>query len=185
MKAASDPLFFPMETLKMKKWLALVLLLGTASVAQADYRCITNSNGRIFSAVREDYATARHAAIRACAADFHTLYFQCEGLVRCSTFERRGNHKPPTVGADRCFVPQTRQWVRGERFFSIVHEWAVQNRRCAVGKIATVPHSGRIYDRDGSRVARNRGGLSNSQVDDVLSSHRLHGCERFTCQERQ
>lgn len=88
---------------------------------------------------------------------------------------------PPPVQGELCFVAQTGEWVDGDRFFSLVNSWVQRNNRCAVAKIATVPFSGRVYDSTGRRVAKEQGGLSNSQVDDVLRRYGLYGCERFTC----
>lgn len=94
-----------------------------------------------------------------------------------------GNDRPPRVESDRCYVRQIGRVVSGDEFFSYVHEKAQKNRTCAVAKIAYVPNSGRIYDRDGSRVAKSRGGLSNNEVDQVLRSYGLYGCERYTCDQ--
>lgn len=96
-----------------------------------------------------------------------------------------GNGNPPSVQGSLCYVKQTNEWVDGDRFFSLVNSWVQRNNRCAVAKIATVPFSGRIYDSNGRRVAKEQGGLSNSQVDDVLRSFGLYNCERFTCTETQ
>lgn len=95
----------------------------------------------------------------------------------------RPGQNPPSVRGELCYVAQTNEWVDGDRFFSLVNNWVQRNNRCAVAKIATVPYSGRVYDRDGRRVAKEQGGLSNSQVDNVLRSYNLYGCERFTCTE--
>jgi hypothetical protein len=178
--------------MKMKIALAVLALTATAQVANADYRCQTSTyTGRTYSETRMDYSDARRAVIRECTRDSYQRYgdLQCELNVRCDYVDRdrdRGSNgrRPPTVGSEYCYVSQTNKWVDGDRFFSLVHEWTMRNYRCAVAKIATIPYSGRIYDRDGSRIARERGGLSNSEVDSVLSSYGLWGCERFTCQER-
>lgn len=95
----------------------------------------------------------------------------------------RPGQNPPSVRGELCYVAQTGEWVDGDEFFSLVNRWVQRNNRCAVAKIATVPYSGRVYDRDGRRVAKEQGGLSNSQVDNVLRSYNLYGCERFTCTE--
>lgn len=96
---------------------------------------------------------------------------------------RPGGGTPPTVRAETCYVRQTNEWVDGERFFSLVHEWTRRNNRCAVARIHSVPYSGRVYDRDGRRVERESGGLSNSEVDNVLRRNGLRGCEQFSCTE--
>lgn len=97
-------------------------------------------------------------------------------------FNRPGS-RPPTVQGERCYVSQSREWVDGDRFFSLASEYARRHRTCVVAKIATVPYSGRIYNRDGSRVAKDQGGLSNSEVDRILSRYGLWGCERFSCEQ--
>lgn len=175
----------------MKAFVTLLIVsIGFASLAQADYRCVSRSNGYSFSETRRDYSDARRAAVRECSNHYRTQNYECNSNVQCDStygrgndFPRRGNDAPP-VRSNSCYVTQLNQWVDGDEFFSKVHEWTVRNRTCAVAKIHSLPYSGRVYDRDGSRVAKESGGLSNSEVDRVLSRYNLWGCERFTCQER-
>lgn len=98
-------------------------------------------------------------------------------------YSRPGSSRPPTVQGQSCYVRQSGEWVEGDRFFSLASEYARRNRTCVIARIATVPYSGRIYNRDGSRVAKDQGGLSNSEVDRILSRYGLRGCERFSCDE--
>jgi len=91
---------------------------------------------------------------------------------------------PPPVKANYCYVQQTGQWVDGDEFFQVVSRWADRNNRCAIARISRVPSSGRVYDRTGRRLGKQYGGLSHSETEEVLRQHRLYGCERFTCTER-
>lgn len=168
----------------MKLFAAAIAFAGLSSFAQADTTCRTNSNGYSFSKTRRDYTDARQDVTRACRQNHRTSDYECNMNVRCTNHGGGSHGNPPPVGSDRCWISQTREWVDGDRFFSLVSQWARENRTCAVAKIAFLPSSGRIYDTDGSRVAKERGGMSNSEVDHVLRTHGLYGCERYTCHER-
>lgn len=199
----------------MLKLMSLALVVFAAGTASADTRCTTASNGYTFSQTRYDYDLARRAVINECRSHYRTSNSDCDWNVRCSnsgmiepgypsypsypgypgigvdplyppyTPGRPGTSRPPTVRGDVCYVRQSGEWVDGDRFFSLAHEYARRHRTCVVARIANVPYSGRIYNRDGSRVARDRGGLSNSEADQIMRTYGLRGCERFSCDERR
>lgn len=182
---------------------SLILATGFASLAQASVRCETRSAGRYFEETRAYESDARSAVIQSCTFSNSTNISECANRVICMAtdgglgfprtgngfprtggglgFPRTGGNGQPTPSGDLCYVRQTSQWVDGSRFFSLAHDWANRNNTCVVAKIASVPYSGRIYDRDGRRVGTSSSGLSNSEVDSVLRSNGLYGCEQFSC----
>lgn len=173
--------------------------------AYARAACQTTSNGELFRANGPNRSMARQDVIAQCQRHPRTNNFSCESNVLCDENgsvgpvypgpqplpfpidpgigRPGGGQNPPSVRGELCYVKQTGEWLSGDEFFNKVSNWAKRNNQCAVAKISHVPSSGRIYDRDGSRVAKNRGGLSNSEVQEVLNTFGLRGCERYTCEE--
>lgn len=68
-----------------------------------------------------------------------------------------------------------------DQFFSRASQRAQQSSRCVIAKVSYQASSGRIYGRNGARIAKERGGLSNNEVDQVVSQYGLYNCLRMTC----
>lgn len=89
------------------------------------------------------------------------------------------------VESGTCYVRQLNQWLDHETFYASVSQWAREKRSCAAAKIAFTDHSGRVYRANGSRVEKERGGLSNNEVKDLLEEQGLYNCEHFVCGENK
>lgn len=177
----------------------LTLLVGFS--AHADYRCNTRSGSRTYSNARDTQIEARAVTLQHCLQNYRNNYSDCSYNMSCSYvydrssggrdssggwnndggMSRRGS-RPPTVDASFCYVSQTGQWVGGDRFFSLAHEHAVANNRCVVARIARESYSARVYDQSGRRIGSS-GGMSNSEVENILSMYGLYGCAKFSCEE--
>lgn len=80
-------------------------------------------------------------------------------------------------------MKQTGEVIEINKFYNHISQWASQHKQCAVAKIAKVPNASRIYNTDGSRVAKELGGLSNTQLEEVIEQSGLTGCKRFSCEK--
>lgn len=89
----------------------------------------------------------------------------------------------PSVQGDLCWVREQGRWMSGDDFFSYASQRANRMNRCVEARISRVANSGRIYRADGSRAAKERGGLSHSETDQVMRQYGLWGCEKLTCAE--
>ncbi|MCM2282067.1 MAG: hypothetical protein NDI61_09495 [Bdellovibrionaceae bacterium] len=91
--------------------------------------------------------------------------------------------RQPSVEGDACWVREQGRWMQGDEFFSYASQHANRLNTCVEARISRVANSGRIYLRDGSRAAKERGGLSHSETDQVMRQYRLWGCLKLTCTE--
>lgn len=95
--------------------------------------------------------------------------------------DHRGSR--PTVEGDLCWVAEQRRWMNGDNFFSYASQTARNRNTCVEARISRVASSGRLYQRDGSRAAKERGGLSHSETDQVKRQYGLSRCVQLTCAE--
>lgn len=155
--------------------------------------CQTASGGGIFRSETLPLPFARQSAVAQCKDNPRTVNSQCEQSVVCQQIATLPPVVPPVPKPPKnnekknppasCYVRPLQKWVAGREFYDMMSERARYTNRCVVAKFDTRKNSGRIFRADGTRYAKDRDGLSDSEILQVLSAGNLYGCETIICED--